>query len=66
MGLRISLFTRARMCVCVCVWFTGACILAVCLCVVFNLIFMFLMFVVSGTGGELFGTCRTLGADEVC
>ena len=42
-------------------WFTGACIRAVCLCVVFNVIFMFLMFVVSSTGGEVCGTCKQMG-----
>ena len=42
---------QERVRACVCVWFTGGCIHAVCLCVVFKLIFMFLMFVVSSTGG---------------
>ena len=73
MGLRMLLLTlgsRARVCVCGCVCVcvcggrggsTGACIHAVCLYVVFNLIFMFLMFVVSSTGGEMCGTCQYMG-----
>lgn len=46
--------------------FTSACIRAVCLCVVFSLIFMFLMYVLSSTGCEVCRTCIIHEADEVC